>query len=780
MELTTSPSSSQPRFSGLIIVIFILLILTSCSGGGGGGRGDNDAPVTQLLAPLGGEVFRGEVLVQWQTTDANPNVVEIAVSSDSGLTFNVIETAVTDNGEYRWDTINNPPTPEEGGNYRIRVIATDIPGNAGNEQISSNDFAIDFNVPVTTFTPLVSDFVSGTDIIQWDTVENNKDTVEIRISDDGGVTFPTVLAQDIEDDGSFDWDSTAFADGNQYKLQIIATDEAGNNSLADIYPENSAENITIDNTPPTLSNALLTPSLITPDTMTINWSKADDNLTDPVELTYQLFRSTTNNINSVDNITNNGTAAIDQDIDINIGNANGLTSATRLFWNVLVEDLAGNQTAYSTLDQGTSANGSPDTTFNGTGLLNDHDAAGGDGDDRGHDVAIDNNGNIVVVGRSVGATLDAAFWRFDSSGIPDTGFNGTGIVTSNNAAGGNNADRANALFIDSNNRVVATGASSGASNLDMVVWRFLETGSPDTTFDTAQNDGIVVHTSASGNDEGFDVVVDDQNNILVAGKIHNGSNEDMAVWRFTSNGTPDTSFGTNGLVTHAGIVGKTNSNDVALSMALKPTGNQLNPYHVFVTGSSGNNTARDMVVWRFDANGDVVAGDNNGIFAISPAGTFGSLDDFGSSIKINGDGNIVVAGLRFDTVNRNVVIWQFTGDGNLDTNLNSSGFKIDNFLNSSFEVIGPGMVIDAAGNIIVAGQVINGAELEDMVIWQFKPNGDNDTNFDSNGRAIGAGIIPTADETGSGITLDSNGKIIVTGYADNAGANQDMMLWRFE
>ena len=50
-------------------------------------------------------------------------------------------------------------------------------------------------------------------------------TIDILLSSDGGVTFPVVLADDIPDTGTFLWDTTLHAEGNQYRLQIIATDQ---------------------------------------------------------------------------------------------------------------------------------------------------------------------------------------------------------------------------------------------------------------------------------------------------------------------------------------------------------------------------------------------------------------------------------------------------------------------------------------------------------------------------------------------------------------------------
>ena len=768
------------------LYIGLPLMMFGCSGGGGGG-GDDDAPASVLRAPLGGNVLKGNILVQWETTDENPGSVEIAYSTDSGQTFSVIETAVLDGNsgvnEYVWDTVNNPPAPAEGSSFRIRVRATDIPGNVGNDAVSTNDFTIDNSPPGTIPTPLAQSLVNNVQTLEWITSDLEAGTVSLHLSSDGGASFPVLLADAIVDDGNFDWDTTAFSDGGIYKVSITPTDTAGNIGTTQVY----ANDFSIDNTPPAIADANLQISIITANSMTVSWNKATDIVTTQANLQYQLLFSESNNLDSIVNVLANGTSVDVFTDDIDTLPVAGLTSVTPYFWALLVRDELNNTAMYNTRAQGTVASGDPDTTFNGTGQQFHHNAAGGNAGDEGASVALDNNANIVVAGKSIGTSEDAVVWRYTITGVLDSGFNGTGFAVSNNAAGGNILDRANAVFVDADNRIVLTGTSSNLADRDMVVWRYLQTGVLDSAFDPAENDGIVVHTSASGHDEGFAVVVDDQNRIIVTGKLNNGSNDDMALWRFNENGSPDTSFGTNGLVTHTGIAGNTNSFDEGRAVVLKPTGDSLNPYHIFVTGSSssnGNENNDNMVIWRFDANGDTVAGDTNGIFATSldaSSATFGLIHDTGNAILIDNQGNIVVAGTH-DAANRKIVIWRFLANGNPDTAFNSSdmsGFVTDVILAGFINIRAHDVALDNANNLVIAGQARNVLGNDDMAVWRFKSNGDADTSLDGDGVVLGAGIEADKNEVGTGLTIDSNGKIVVTGYGVNVGGNRDTLVWQF-
>jgi hypothetical protein len=91
-----------------------------------------------------------------------------------------------------------------------------------------------------------------------------------------------------------------------------------------------------------------------------------------------------------------------------------------------------------------------DTSFNGTGFVVHNNAAGGNGFDYGNSIYVDNTGKIYVTGYSINSNgiYDMVIWRYNSNGILDTTFNGTGFVVHNNAAGGNSSDYGNSIYVD--------------------------------------------------------------------------------------------------------------------------------------------------------------------------------------------------------------------------------------------------------------------------------------------------------------------------------------------
>lgn len=247
-----------------------------------------------------------------------------------------------------------------------------------------------------------------------------------------------------------------------------------------------------------------------------------------------------------------------------------------------------------------SNTGALDTAFNGTGYVVHSNAAGGIFNDSGKGVAVDSSGKIVVAGYSTapGGDYDMAIWRYNADGTLDDTFNSMGYVTHNNAAGGDGGDFGNAMALDSSGKIVVAGYSDrGTSNYDMVVWRYNTDGTLDTTFNGT---GYAVHAGAAGGtndyDEGYSITIDSSGKILVAGLSSNAAgNYDMAVWRYNTNGTLDTTFNNTGYANHDAAAG--GGNDEGYAITLDSSG------RIVVAGGSEDGEAEpyyDMAVWRFE------------------------------------------------------------------------------------------------------------------------------------------------------------------------------------
>lgn len=364
-------------------------------------------------------------------------------------------------------------------------------------------------------------------------------------------------------------------------------------------------------------------------------------------------------------------------------------------------------------------NGSLDTNFGSSGYVFHDNAAGGNSDDAGNAMIIDLNGKILVAGESVNSSgnFDMTIWRYNSDGTLDTTFNGTGYITHDNAAGGSGNDHAESITLDSSNKIIVTGSSrNGGGHSDMALWRYDSNGSLDPTFGTS---GTVTHDSAaggSGNDYGYSVIVDDSGKLLVTGYSDNGSDWDMVIWRYNSNGTLDTTFsGTGVVIVHN--AGGGSGNDYGRSIVLDNNGK------ILVTGCSttaGGDV--DMLIWRYDDNGtlDPSFGTSGTVMHDNAAG--GSFHDYGVSMTIDTNNKILVTGHSTNaTPNSDMAIWRYDDTGTLDTTLNSSGFIThDSAAGGSSYDYGLSIAVDSSGKILVTGRSRNADGNYDMVVWRYR------------------------------------------------------------
>ena len=219
--------------------------------------------------------------------------------------------------------------------------------------------------------------------------------------------------------------------------------------------------------------------------------------------------------------------------------------------------------------------GTIDTAFGNNGVVVHNSAAGGNGSDLGNSITIDSQGRILVTGESSnGLNDDMVIWRYDIFGNLDASFGTGGVVVHHNTAGGSGNDLGKSITVDDQGRILVAGHSQNSSDYDMVVWRYNPDGTIDTSFGT---NGFVVHNGAAGgssDDYGRSITIDSKGRILVAGESYNGSDYDMVIWRYNPDGIIDTAFGNNGVVIHNSAAGG-NNHDYASSITIDGEGKIL-------------------------------------------------------------------------------------------------------------------------------------------------------------------------------------------------------------
>ena len=188
------------------------------------------------------------------------------------------------------------------------------------------------------------------------------------------------------------------------------------------------------------------------------------------------------------------------------------------------------------------ADGSLDTTFNGTGKVTTVVGSGGDG--RAMGMALQPDGRIVLAGYGRDSKYGFVLARYNANGSLDTTFGGafTGKVTT---VFGTLDDRARAVVLQPDGKIIAAGHTETAGGIRFAVARYLANGTLDTTFNGS---GKVTVPAGVTNEVAVSVALQADGRILLGGST--GSLSEVV--RLTPAGAVDASFGTAGKLTFVG------------------------------------------------------------------------------------------------------------------------------------------------------------------------------------------------------------------------------------
>jgi len=286
-----------------------------------------------------------------------------------------------------------------------------------------------------------------------------------------------------------------------------------------------------------------------------------------------------------------------------------------------------------------NTNGSLDTTFGSGGIVTtptgEFSAA--------QDLAVQSDGKIVVTGSgSLGITVV----RYNTDGSLDNTFNDDGITRE--LPPGFEVFRINVAWgiaLQTDGKIVVAGESiDNSQNIgtdDFLLLRYNPDGSLDSTFD---GDGLVLTEFATRQNSARDIVIQPNGKILAAGSSFQDGGSLVALARYNTDGSLDTSFDSDGIV-----VGATNSSDryIANALALQSDGK------ILVAGDSLDSSGiLVLTVSRYNSDGssDTTFG-GDGIVTTS----FGTHTT-ATAVAPQTDGRIVAAGytnfaIDFNTLN---------------------------------------------------------------------------------------------------------------------------------
>ncbi|WP_141735119.1 hypothetical protein [Oligoflexus tunisiensis] len=381
------------------------------------------------------------------------------------------------------------------------------------------------------------------------------------------------------------------------------------------------------------------------------------------------------------------------------------------------------------------------------------------GHDRFFSVAFDSAGNYYAAGSvadSTESTADSKMLvaKFKSDGELDTSF-GTDGYAIHNAIVGTTGEVARSIVVQSSGKIVIAGTieHAGASDTrdrDIGLLRLNTDGSLDSTFGT---DGLVTLNLSEGEVSGTSFVADN-----IGGMTTDSSGRLLIHGSAKRDGGTDTDFvltrlSADGVVDETfGTAGRTTLDIRNLSASPKPA-IVLSSGQILGTGYMRDGSVVVPVIYRTDANGvlDTTYGEN-GIF--SQAVLEATTEVY--SAVVQGD-SIVTVGYGRNSAEENLdfLSLRITSAGALDTTYGSNGYtRVDA---AGFNDNGRNMTQLPDGRIALVGGGRTTAETADGMVAILNADGQADTTFAEKGARLfdfggtadflwGAAVSPAGDK----------------------------------
>ncbi len=415
-----------------------------------------------------------------------------------------------------------------------------------------------------------------------------------------------------------------------------------------------------------------------------------------------------------------------------------------------------------------NSDGSLDPSFNGDGRVRtDFNHT----DDHANAIAIQTDGKIVVAGYTNDPSTgkpDFAVVRYNTNGSLDTSFGGDGKVSTDISR----QDVGYAIAIQSDGKIIVAGYAINTTTdyTAFAVVRYNTNGTLDTSFD---RDGKLI-TSINGNDVAYAVAIQGgamSNKIVVAGRTINPG-VDFAIARYNLDGSLDTSFDGDGklITTISGL------DDVATGIQIQYQG--VNPSRIIVGGYSGGfqkDSRTDFAVAKYFLNGSLDTAFNGDGIAITP---IGAGADVGNALAFQA-GKVIVAGYSAPTdtflTPADFALVRYNSNGSLDTTFGVGGKRVDD-ISEDRTANAKAAAIQTDGKIVVAGGRFNSSAstaLDALGLIRFNTDGSFDASFGNNGKVTDSSIV------GKAVVIQTDGKIVVAGADFSGGSSGNLAFIRY-
>ncbi|MEW6027280.1 MAG: delta-60 repeat domain-containing protein [Planctomycetota bacterium] len=374
-------------------------------------------------------------------------------------------------------------------------------------------------------------------------------------------------------------------------------------------------------------------------------------------------------------------------------------------------------------------------------------------DCRAYAIARQSDGKIVLAGYAGGLYYNFALARYNTDGSLDTTFDTDGVVTATTATYGGIAK---AVAIQTDGKIVVAGNSEEAPGTNFTLVRYNTNGSLDADFGTG---GVITHTIGNGNEEIRAIAIQTDGKIVAVGWANNPI-DCMAMARYNTNGTLDTGFDSDGIVTTT-----FGANDSFFGIAIQSDGK------IVASGQSYGGGKFNFAAVRYNTDGSLDnTFDSDGVVTT----TIGT-NALGKAMALQPDGKIVVAGYSNNGVAFDFTAVRYNTDGSLDTAFDSDGVVTTTIISGTNGCYAPALQSD--GKIILLGDIDMGSYY-DFALIRYNANGSLDTGFGDNGLVITNAAVGSNNSAAYAALVQPDNRILVAGYAQK-GTKYNFALARY-
>ena len=261
----------------------------------------------------------------------------------------------------------------------------------------------------------------------------------------------------------------------------------------------------------------------------------------------------------------------------------------------------------------------------------------------------------------------------------------------------------------------------------------------------------------------LDVAIQDDRDIVVVGVTGANDIGDFAIARYQPTGPPDPEFSVDGRPTDDGLQRRRRPGPRGRDPAggSEDRGGRL-------AGPPGES---DFALARY-----TTAGSLDPSFS-APDGKlttdFGGVS-FADDVAVQSDGKILVAGTD-NAATGDFAVARYNTDGSLDTSFSCDGKQVTDFA-GNVEVAN-GVAVQSDGRIVVAGSSFSMATVNDFAVARYNTDGSLDTGFSGDGKQT---VSFGATDIATGLVIQADGNIVLAGYTESSALNGDFAVARLE